>query len=117
MLVVDRCGPTRIAFGTDLLFQADETGRQSELLTRYARIFGNAGALRIATSGNCDLFAMSGGRNPYGEARLGVLERGAWADMLLVEGDPTQDIELLRNPERNLAVIVKGGRIYKNTLA
>ena len=107
---------TRVAFGTDMLFQPDGTYKQSELLTRFARVFGNAGALRIATSGNCELFALSGRRNPYGEARLGVLERGAWADMLLVEGDPTQDINLLTNPDRNLAVIIKGGQVHKNLL-
>ncbi|MBI1622771.1 metal-dependent hydrolase family protein [Aquamicrobium zhengzhouense] len=107
---------TKVAFGTDLLFQPDGTGAQPKLLSRFARVFGNSGALRIATSGNCDLFALSGERNPYKGAKLGVLERGAWADMLLVNGDPTQDIDLLTDYERNLAVIIKGGEIFKNTL-
>ena len=72
--------------------------------------------LKIATSGNCELFAMSGPRNPYKEAKLGVLEEGAWADMLLVDGDPTQDIDVLRDFEKNFRVIIKDGAIYKNTL-
>jgi len=79
-------------------------------------VFGNAGTLRIVTSGNCELLAMSGKRNPYEEAKLGVLERGAWADMLLVSGDPMQDIDLLKDPERNFAVIVKNGKVWKDTL-
>jgi imidazolonepropionase-like amidohydrolase len=62
------------------------------------------------------LFAQSGNRNPYKEAKLGVLQEGAWADMLLVDGDPTKGINLLADPQRNFLVIVKNGTIYKNTL-
>ena len=56
-------------------------------------------------------------RHPYKEAKLGVLQRGAWADMLLVNGDPTQDIDLLKDYERNLAVIIKDGKVWKNTIS
>jgi imidazolonepropionase-like amidohydrolase len=107
---------TKVAFGTDLLFQPEGTKNQPVLLGRFARVYGAAGALQIATSGNCELFALSGERNPYKGARLGVLQRGAWADMLLVEGDPTQNIEVLQDYERNLAVIIKNGQIFKNIL-
>lgn len=107
---------TKVAFGTDLLFQPDGTRNQPVLLSRLARVFGNVGALQIATSGNSTLFALSGERNPYKGARLGVVQRGAWADMLLVNGDPTQDISVLEDYERNLAVIVKGGRVWKDML-
>ncbi|WP_159980575.1 MULTISPECIES: amidohydrolase family protein [unclassified Novosphingobium] len=107
---------TRVAFGTDLLFQPEGTGAQSRLLTRFAKVFGAVGTLQIATSGNCELFALSGERNPYKEARLGTIERGAWADMLLVDGDPTRDINLLQDYERNLVVIMKDGRVWKNQL-
>ena len=84
------------------------------MLTRFAKVFGNAGALRIATSANCELFALSGKRNPYRSAKLEVLQEGAWADMLLVDGNPLESIELLTDPERNLLVIVKDGVIHKN---
>jgi len=71
--------------------------------------------LKIATSGNCALFALSGERNPYKEARLGVLQEGAWAGMLLVDGDPTQDINVLADPEHTLIIIIKNGRsIYRS---
>jgi imidazolonepropionase-like amidohydrolase len=59
---------------------------------------------------------MSGERNPYKEAKLGVLQEGAWANMLLVDGDPTQDIQVLADPQRNVVVIIKDGAIYKNAL-
>ena len=106
----------RVAFGTDLLFDPDGTYKQNVMLTRLAQVYGNVEVLKIATSGNCELFAMSGPRNPYKEAKLGVLEEGAWADMLLVDGDPTQDIDVLRDFDKNFRVIIKDGTIYKNTL-
>lgn len=59
---------------------------------------------------------MSGERNPYKEAKLGVLQEGAWADMLLVNGNPLQDINLLKDYEHNFVVIIKDGKVYKNTL-
>ena len=45
-----------------------------------------------------------------------MLREGAWADVLLVDGDPTQDIGVLRDYELNLAVIIKDGKVHKNTL-
>ena len=67
-----------------------------------------------ATSGNADLLALSGPRNPY-PGRLGVIEPGALADLLLVDGDPIADIDLLADPDRSLLVIMKDGRIHKDT--
>jgi imidazolonepropionase-like amidohydrolase len=107
---------TKVAFGTDLLFQPDGTGAQPAFLARFARVFGNTGALRIAMSGNAELFALSGGRDPYKGAKLGVVQEGAWADVLLVEGHPTRDIGVLEDYERNLVVIMKDGTIHKNRL-
>lgn len=107
----------RVAFGTDLLFQPEGTKNEALLLTRFARVFGNVATLLIATSGNCELFALSGERNPYKDAKLGVLQRGAWADMLLVDGDPTQNIDLLIDYDRNLSVIIKNGQVWKNMLS
>jgi imidazolonepropionase-like amidohydrolase len=87
------------------------------MLTRFAEVYSNVETLKIATSGNCELFAMSGNRNPYKDAKLGVLQQGGWADMLLMNCDPTQDINVLRDYEKNFAVIIKGGRIWKNTVS
>ncbi|WP_136650593.1 metal-dependent hydrolase family protein [Paracoccus aeridis] len=107
---------TRVAFGTDLLFSPDTTDLQSDLFVRFGQVFGNAGTLMIGTSGNADLMQMSGERNPYKDAALGVLKPGAWADMLLVDGDPTQDLAVLTDHGRNLAMIMKNGKLYKDTL-
>jgi imidazolonepropionase-like amidohydrolase len=67
----------------------------------------------MATSINGELLALSGPRNPY-PGRLGVVEKDALADLLLVNGDPIADIALLEKPDTNLAMIMKGGRIYKD---
>lgn len=68
----------------------------------------------MATHDNASLLAMCGERNPY-PAPLGVVEPGAYADLLLVRGDPLADIGLIADPT-NLAVIIKDGQIVKNEI-
>jgi imidazolonepropionase-like amidohydrolase len=58
---------------------------------------------------------LSGPRNPY-PGKLGVVEDGALADLLLVDGNPLEDIDLIANPDRSFLIIMKDGNIYKNTL-
>ena len=47
---------------------------------------------------------------------LGVVEVNALADLLFVDGDPTTDLSLVADAEKNFLVIMKDGRIYKNTV-
>jgi imidazolonepropionase-like amidohydrolase len=70
----------------------------------------------MATSTNAELLALSGKRNPY-SGKLGVIEEGALADLLLVDGDPLADIELVADPANNFKIIMKDGVVYKNTLS
>ena len=81
-----------------------------------SRWYNNAEALRLATSGNAELLALSGPRNPY-PGKLGVIEDGAYADLLVVNGNPLQDLSLFAEPDKNLVVIMKDGRIHKDTRA
>lgn len=67
----------------------------------------------MATADNAKLLAMSGPRNPY-PGKLGVVEEGALADLLLVDGDPVANVKLIEDPEKNFVVIMKNGKIYKN---
>jgi imidazolonepropionase-like amidohydrolase len=106
----------KTAWGTDLLFEPESAGKQSEMMTRLGDYFTNVEALKIVTSGNAGLFRLSGERDPYKAAKLGEISAGAWADVLLINGDPTADLTLLSAPEKNIAVIVKDGTIVKNTL-
>jgi imidazolonepropionase-like amidohydrolase len=67
----------------------------------------------MATRDNAQLLAMCGPRNPY-PGRLGVIEEGALADVLLVEGNPLADLRVLENYARNIVVIMKDGIVYKD---
>lgn len=106
----------KVAFGTDLFARSATSRTENAMLPRLGAIFSNAEVLRIATSGNCELFARSGKRSNYRVAKLGVIEPGAWADMLLVRGNPLDDLRLLEDYERNMLVIMKDGMVYKNGL-
>jgi imidazolonepropionase-like amidohydrolase len=106
----------KTAWGTDLLFSPEIAERQGVLLSHMSRWYSNADALRMATSGNAELLALSGPRNPY-PGKLGVIEPGAYADLLVVNGDPLQDLGLLAEPDKNLVVIMKDGRILKDARA
>ncbi|MDI9237773.1 amidohydrolase family protein [Lysobacter sp. LF1] len=104
----------KTAFGTDVLFSAALARRQGQLLASLTKWYTPAEALIMATSTNAQLLALSGKRNPY-PGKLGVVEEGAMADLLLVDGDPLSDIQLITDPAKNFVVIVKNGRIFKNT--
>lgn len=105
----------KMAWGTDILFSATQAQRQGALLAAMTRWFTPAETLRMATATNGELLALSGQRSPY-RGKLGVVEQGALADLLLVDGDPLADINLVADPERNFRVIMKDGKVYKNSL-
>ena len=102
----------KLAWGTDFLFEPDLNAQQNAYLLRLKPFFAPAELLRLATSQNAELLALSGPRTPY-PGKLGVVEVGALADLILVNGDPLADIDLIGDPERNFAVIIKDGRIVK----
>ena len=105
----------KTAFGTDVLFAPALAERQGAMLVSLTRWYKPAEALIIATSTNAELLGLSGLRNPY-PGRLGVVEEGALADLLLVDGNPIDNIKLIEDPAKNFLVIMKGGKIYKNLL-
>lgn len=106
----------KTAWGTDVLFSAALAKQQGAILASLTRWYTPAEALVMATSTNAELLTLSGKRNPY-PGKLGVVEQGALADLLLVDGDPIANINLVADPDRNFLVIMKDGKIYKNTLA
>ena len=107
--------PERTAFGTDILFDARLTTRQGAILAKLVRWYTPAEALKMATADNGELMALSGFINPY-PGKLGVVEEGALADLVLVDGNPLEEIELIADPDRNFLVIMKDGTIYKDTV-
>jgi len=106
----------KTAFGTDVLFSQALAQQQGAILASLVRWYTPAEALVMATGTNAQLLAMSGKRNPY-PGKLGVVEEGALADLLLVDGNPIADIKLITDPAKNFVVIMKDGKIYKNALS
>jgi imidazolonepropionase-like amidohydrolase len=105
----------KTAFGTDLLFDARAAGRQGAQLAKMVRWYTPAEALKMATADNGELMALSGFINPY-PGKLGVVEEGALADLLVIDGNPLENIKLVEDPDTNFLVIMKDGAIYKDTL-
>lgn len=105
----------KVAWGTDLLFSPTAARQQAEKLVKMTRWFTPTQVLRMATADNAALLALSGARSPY-PGQLGVIKEGALADLLLVDGDPVQNLNLLADPDKSLLLIVKDGRIYKRLL-
>jgi imidazolonepropionase-like amidohydrolase len=105
----------KTAWGTDVLFSAALARQQGAILASLSRWYTPAEALIMATSTNAELLALSGKRNPY-PGKLGVIAQGALADLLLVDGDPIANIKLIEDPANNFVIIMKDGKIYKNTL-
>ncbi len=106
-----------MAFGTDVLFNPTGAASQGRQLAKLARFMSPLETLNMATGAAGELLALSGERNPYRGAALGVIAEGAHADLLVVDGDPETDLGFLGDPENTLRLIMKGGRIHKETLA
>lgn len=105
----------KTAWGTDTLFDAAVAATQGAQLAKMVRWYTPFEVLKMATADNAALLALSGLRSPY-PGKLGVVQEGALADLLLVDGDPIANIKLIENPDKNFLVIMKDGKIYKNAL-
>ncbi len=106
----------RTVYGTDLVMDKyyNEVYQLTEFRARK-QVMGSLEAVRSATGNAHELFKLTTIRDPYPQAKVGVLEAGSFADLLLIDGDPTKDAEILTD-KNNMRLIMKGGRIYKNTL-
>ncbi len=106
----------KIAIGTDLVGTEEIKRMQAEELTNRLKWFTPYEILYQALHNNAELMSWSGPRNPYPHGSLGAIEEGAYADILLVNGNPLEDLTVFNRPEESLALIMKDGTIYKNTL-
>jgi imidazolonepropionase-like amidohydrolase len=109
-------------YGVTLVFSTDQFGapenfkEQSNEFLTLAEVFEPVEVLKMATSNVAALLELSGELHPYRAGPLGVIEVGAYADILLVDGNPLEDATLLADYEENIDLIMKDGKIYKNTL-
>ncbi|TVQ44532.1 MAG: amidohydrolase family protein [Saprospirales bacterium] len=105
----------KVAWGTDFLFEPDLMELQNEYLLKVNQWYSPAEVLKIATHDNAQLLALSGLRSPY-QGKLGVVKEGALADLLLVDGNPIEDLSIIAQPKEKFVIIMKDGVIYKNIL-
>jgi imidazolonepropionase-like amidohydrolase len=105
----------KTAWGADIIGDPGAVGQQGAFLAQMVRWYTPAEALKMATADNGELMALSGFINPY-PGKLGVVEQGALADLLLVDGNPLENITLIGDPTKNFLVIMKDGVVHKNTL-
>lgn len=113
--IAKKIGLKKIAFGSDIITDPVMLNRINEEFVHRTKWFSPAEILRQATSSSAEMLAMSGPRNPY-PGKLGVIEEGALADILLINGNPLKDISILTKPKENLVLIMKDGKIFKNTI-
>jgi len=118
-----------LVLAVDVVFLTGAQARSARDFEKFAfaRFFGNLQALRSMTSVPGELAALTGRNNPY-PGELGVIEEGALADILIVDGNPLEDITVLGANSKYLDAeprdqgietirfIMKDGKIYKNTL-
>lgn len=102
-------------WGTDILFSPQNLPTQGHQLAKLTQIFDPLTLLAMATGRAGDLLEMSRARRGL-PGRLGAIAEGAMADLLVVDGDPSVDLDFLCDPEANLRLIMKGGEIHKSTL-
>jgi imidazolonepropionase-like amidohydrolase len=103
----------KTAFGTDILFSPGLAHRQGAMLAKLTRWYTAPELLKMATSVNAELLALSGLRSPY-PGKLGVVEEGALADLILVDGNPLENVQLIADPAKNFFIIMKDGKVVKN---
>ncbi len=115
----------KTAWGTDIMFSSKLASKQGAQLAKMidfrsttdsSLLFSAYDLLKMATSTNAKLLGLSGERNPYKEGKLGEISVGAYADLIIVDGSPLEDIRLIAKPDKNFLLVMKDGTIYKNIM-
>ncbi len=106
----------KVAFGIDCLFDSTSAKNQGKILCKLDHWFSPFEILKMATHDNAELLSLCNNRNPYPAGKLGEIAEGAYADIILVNGNPLENIRLIENPETNFGLIMKNGIIYKNNV-
>jgi imidazolonepropionase-like amidohydrolase len=106
----------KMAWGTDVFFNPPINKDQNTYIAKMGNWFTPYEVLKLITSDNAQLLALSGNRSPYKEGKLGIIDEGAYADMIIVDGNPLKDINLMVDYNKNFVLIMKDGIVYKNTI-
>ncbi len=105
-LAIMRDAGLTMAFGTDLLGETHV--RQSEEFAIRARVLASAEILASATTVAARLLGLEG--------RIGTIAPGAYADLLVVDGNPLEDVAILATPDRSIRMVMKGGTVHRSSL-
>ena len=105
----------KTAWGSDFLFDPSARVQQGKQIAKMVKWYTSFEILKMVTADNAELLSLAGKRSPY-QGKFGIIEEGALADILLVDGDPLKNINLIADPEKNFVLIMKDGVIYKNTI-
>ena len=106
----------KVTYGTDMFnLPEDVFDTQVKQMERLLKWYKPVEILKMATGNATQLWKMSGLRNPYSEGDLGVVKEGAYADLLIVEGNPLENLKTVTEAD-NIRIIMKDGKIYKNTV-
>jgi imidazolonepropionase-like amidohydrolase len=97
----------KVGYGSDLLGQL-QNEQSREFLLR-SEVMTPIEIVRSATTIAAEIIRMEG--------KLGVVQPGAFADLLLVDGDPLKNLNLFQKQGEHLSIIMKEGRLHKNRLA
>ena len=120
----------KVVFASDYVgaFSDAERARRYEIWWRTQTFDSNYEVLKQLTSTAGELLALSGPRNPYKDGPLGVIEEGAYADLLVVDGNPLEDISVIGGTEQwfdadpefklisTIHLVMKDGKIYRNEI-
>lgn len=109
------CG-SDLNLSSDILFAPELAEKQGYMVTLLRKWYTPYEVLKTVTHDNAQIFALSGPRDPYPDAELGVIAEGAYADLILVDGNPLEDLDLVSDPHKNFVLIMKNGKIYKNVV-
>ncbi len=116
MKLIKDFGIEKVAFSTDIIGDPVALSKQNDEFQYRTEVWSSYEILVQATSKTAELLALSGKLNPYVDGPLGVISEGAYADILLVDGNPVEDVTILVDYEKNIDFIMKDGVIYKNAL-
>jgi imidazolonepropionase-like amidohydrolase len=126
---MNKC-PVKRGFHTDCVGDVVSCSKQIAY-EKYLNLdfFGAHNALVAMTSVGGEIAAMTGEfMNPYPDGKLGVIEEGAYADILIVDGNPLEDLSVIGSNDKwfdaptppespeTIRIIMKDGKVYKNTL-
>jgi len=106
----------KLIWGTDYLFEPKNSAKQSADILKLQTWLTNFEILKLITYDNAQIFKLSGLRNPYLAGKLGEISEGAYADLILIDGNPLVDIKIMADYDRNFVLIIKDGKVYKNNL-